>query len=132
MAVASDEQVVSARRRDGTQQAKGRRSHVLGFIHDHGGVAGAVGRRWFDGQQRGGVAVGVVNLLQAAFGKLRPVFLEDGPNQRPFGAVQPGAAAGAGNGQISLPVRHRVGLNHLLPLVFVECVRQVQFGRVHV
>ena len=66
VAIAGDEEVVAARRRDDAQQAKLRRTHVLRFVHDRGGVAESGGVRRFAREQRRGFAVGIVHFLHAA------------------------------------------------------------------
>ena len=133
VAVAGDEKAVLALRRDGAKQAERCRAHVLRFVHDHSAVVAEIPRRRrLGGEQRRGVAVGVVELLHAPLRQLRPVLREHRPDERPLGARQARAAASAGHAQIGLLVRHVGGLDHLFPLVLEEGVRQIQRWRLGV
>ena len=77
VAVAGDEKVITSRGSDGPNQRKGLSAHVLGFIHDDGGIA-AAGTVF--SEQCGGIPVGIVHFLQAALSELCAVLLEYRPH----------------------------------------------------
>ena len=129
VAVAGDEKVITSRGSDGPNQRKGLSAHVLGFIHDDGGIA-AAGTVF--SEQCGGIPVGIVHFLQAALSELCAVLLEYRPYPDTSAAAKTRAAPDAGHATVFLLAHHSFRLDDLFPLVFVEGVGQVQLRRLQV